>query len=115
MKVKYWPRTAAQFIVRVYRFIVSPVLGPSCRFHPTCSCYALESFERHGFFKGMFLSVCRIVKCNPWVNTKWDDPVPEEFTWRGTFGYKRLLKKEMIKANGRIVPQPNEGKKFHAE
>ncbi|MCB9990122.1 MAG: membrane protein insertion efficiency factor YidD [Rhodospirillales bacterium] len=75
--------------VRFYRAVISPLLGPSCRFHPTCSAYALEALERHGPLKGMVLALRRILKCHPWCHCNWDDPVPKRFTWGDIFGYKR--------------------------
>ena len=58
---------AAPFIlaIRFYRLCISPFLPPVCRFTPTCSEYALEALERHGLVKGLWLSVVRIVKCQP--------------------------------------------------
>jgi len=54
---------------------------PSCRFTPTCSNYAVEALERFGIFKGLLLSVWRILRCNPF-NKGGEDPVPTEFTIR---------------------------------
>jgi len=53
-------------IIRVYQKYLSPLLGPSCRFHPTCSEYAFQAVETYGVFKGGFLAIKRILKCNPW-------------------------------------------------
>lgn len=52
-------------IIRGYQVIISPFLGQNCRFHPTCSCYAHEALSQHGALKGSYLSVKRIVKCQP--------------------------------------------------
>jgi hypothetical protein len=52
-------------IIKGYQLIISPLIGPRCRFAPTCSQYALESFEKHGFFRGLVLSLKRIGKCHP--------------------------------------------------
>lgn len=62
--------------IKLYRLLLSPLLGQNCRFEPTCSRYAQEALERHGFFKGGFLGVKRILKCNPW-HEGGNDPVPE--------------------------------------
>jgi putative membrane protein insertion efficiency factor len=62
-------------IIRLYRLAVSPILPPSCRFHPTCSHYAEESLERHGMLKGSWLALRRIVRCHPWHPGGYD-PVP---------------------------------------
>ncbi|TNF19188.1 MAG: membrane protein insertion efficiency factor YidD [Rhodobacteraceae bacterium] len=52
--------------VRAYRLIFSPWVGHNCRYHPTCSAYALEAFEKHGGVKGGWLSLRRILRCHPW-------------------------------------------------
>ncbi len=51
------------------------MMAPSCRFHPTCSHYACEAFAKHGFFRGMKLSIWRILRCNPWCQGGYE-PVP---------------------------------------
>ena len=53
------------FLIKIYRKYISPLLGPNCRFVPTCSEYALEAVEKYGFFKGGYLSIKRILKCHP--------------------------------------------------
>ncbi|MDG1210997.1 MAG: membrane protein insertion efficiency factor YidD [Paracoccaceae bacterium] len=52
--------------IRAYRLFLSPWLGHSCRFHPTCSVYAIEALQRHGPLRGLWLTLRRIVRCNPW-------------------------------------------------
>ncbi|MBE6550972.1 MAG: membrane protein insertion efficiency factor YidD [Ruminococcaceae bacterium] len=64
------------FLIRLYRKFISPLTGPHCRFTPTCSAYAVEAFQKHGFFKGLFLTVWRILRCNPFCKCGYD-PVPE--------------------------------------
>ncbi|MEL7280822.1 MAG: membrane protein insertion efficiency factor YidD [Pseudomonadota bacterium] len=68
-RILAWP-------VRAYRLIGSPWVGHSCRFEPTCSAYALEALEKHGAVKGGWLSLRRILRCNPWGGYGFD-PVPE--------------------------------------
>ena len=51
--------------IKAYRYWLSPFLPASCRFYPSCSAYALESYQRLGFWKGTYLSLRRILKCNP--------------------------------------------------
>jgi uncharacterized protein len=63
-------------IITLYRWFVSPLLGPNCRFHPTCSCYAQEAIQRHGALRGSWLAARRIGRCHPW-NPGCFDPVPE--------------------------------------
>jgi putative membrane protein insertion efficiency factor len=51
--------------VRAYRVVLSPWVGMNCRYHPTCSAYALEALEKHGAIKGSYLTVRRILRCHP--------------------------------------------------
>ena len=62
-------------LIRFYRKFISPMKPPCCRFTPTCSEYALEAFSVHGFFYGLFLTVWRILRCNPFCRAGYD-PVP---------------------------------------
>ena len=63
--------------IKGYRLILSPILGPSCRFQPTCSSYALEALEKHGLIRGTWLTIKRLAKCHPWGDYG-IDPVPEK-------------------------------------
>jgi uncharacterized protein len=62
-------------LISLYRRWVSPLLPPSCRFHPTCSEFALEALRQHGLVKGGALAVHRIGRCHPW-SAGGPDPVP---------------------------------------
>lgn len=64
-------------LIRIYQVIISPVLGPKCRFTPTCSQYGIEALRKHGLFKGTWLTMRRILKCHPWGPHGYD-PVPDE-------------------------------------
>ncbi len=61
--------------VRGYRYFVSPLLGPACRFHPSCSEYAEEALLRHGTLRGSWLTARRLCRCGPW-HPGGHDPVP---------------------------------------
>ena len=52
--------------IQFYRLFISPVLGPHCRFQPTCSSYAIEAIESFGIFKGTVMAVRRVSRCHPW-------------------------------------------------
>ncbi|ACF15180.1 protein of unknown function DUF37 [Chloroherpeton thalassium ATCC 35110] len=62
-------------LIRFYKLFISPLFPPSCRFHPSCSSYALEAYRTHNFFYATWLSVWRILRCNPFVKGGYD-PVP---------------------------------------
>jgi uncharacterized protein len=68
-------KTLLLLLIRFYRFAISPWLGSSCRFHPSCSAYAMEALEKHGVIKGSWLSIWRILRCHPWCDGG-HDPVP---------------------------------------
>jgi putative membrane protein insertion efficiency factor len=61
--------------IKLYQILLSPLIGPSCRFTPTCSNYAIEAINKHGPIKGFWLSIKRISKCHPWGDSG-HDPVP---------------------------------------
>ncbi len=67
-----------QGAIRVYTMLISPVLGPNCRFQPTCSAYARQAVEDHGVIKGLWLATKRIGKCNPLHKGPFHDPVPHK-------------------------------------
>lgn len=53
-------------LITLYQYVVSPFFGPSCRFTPTCSNYAIEAINVHGIFKGSWLAIRRLGRCHPW-------------------------------------------------
>lgn len=61
--------------IHFYRYSISPLFPPSCRFTPTCSQYALEALKKHGPIKGLILTIKRILRCHPWGGSGYD-PVP---------------------------------------
>lgn len=61
--------------IRFYQYVISPMLGPRCRFYPSCSQYAIEAVQRYGAFKGGWLALKRIIRCNP-LSEGGEDPVP---------------------------------------
>ena len=63
-------------LIKIYKLFLSPLLGNNCRYHPTCSSYAIEAFETHGLIKGLYLSIKRVSKCHP-LGGSGIDHVPE--------------------------------------
>jgi uncharacterized protein len=62
-------------LIKLYQWLVSPLLGAKCRYVPTCSHYATEALKKYGLFKGSWLAVKRISRCHPWGGQGYD-PVP---------------------------------------
>ncbi len=68
-------------LLRVYRLVVSPLYGQVCRYHPSCSAYALEAVTEHGALRGSWLAVRRLGRCHPWAAGGYDPvPPPSGFT-----------------------------------
>jgi putative membrane protein insertion efficiency factor len=63
-------------IFSLWRLVMSPLIGPSCRFQPTCSAYGIEAMRRHGGLLGLWLTLRRLARCHPWGGHG-HDPVPE--------------------------------------
>ena len=61
--------------IKLYQILISPILGPNCRYPPTCSQYSIEAINKHGPFKGTWLAIKRISSCHPWGGSG-HDPVP---------------------------------------
>lgn len=73
--MKHFPAKCLVLLVRGYQLLISPLLGPHCRFQPTCSQYAIEAIKTHGALKGGWLTARRLVRCHP-LNPGGFDPVP---------------------------------------
>jgi putative membrane protein insertion efficiency factor len=70
------PRQLLMWIIRGYQLGVSPMLGPRCRFYPSCSCYAHTAIERYGVLQGSWLGLRRLMRCHPFSEGGYD-PVPD--------------------------------------
>ena len=70
------PREAVVLVLRAYQLVISPMLGPVCRFAPSCSSYAVTAVRRYGVLHGGWLTARRLARCHPWNDGGWD-PVPE--------------------------------------
>ncbi len=76
--MKFITQLPARFIillVRLYQYTLSPFIGRSCRYTPSCSNYSIEALKKHGAIKGSWLGAKRIASCNPWGGSGYD-PVP---------------------------------------
>ena len=72
------PRNVSIAVMRAYRFAISPLYGQVCRYHPSCSRYALEAYQQHGFVRSSALTLWRLLRCNPWSRGGIDDvPAPQ--------------------------------------
>jgi len=63
-------------ILRAYQLLISPFFGNCCRFYPSCSTYACDALKKHGIMRGIWLTLCRLLKCQP-LHTGGYDPVPQ--------------------------------------
>ena len=70
------PRRLLMWIIRGYQLAISPMLGPRCRFYPSCSCYAHTAIERYGVLRGGWLGFRRLLRCHPFREGGYD-PVPD--------------------------------------
>ena len=70
-------KTLALWLLRGYQVMISPLLGQTCRFSPSCSNYSMQAIERFGFFKGVYLTAARLLRCHPFHPGGYD-PVPEK-------------------------------------
>lgn len=63
------------FLIKLYQWVISPLLGSKCRYTPTCSQYGIEALKKYGLIKGLWLTIKRIARCHPWGGHGYD-PVP---------------------------------------
>lgn len=71
-----WIRNIAIFPIKLYQWLISPLLGSNCRYTPTCSNYTINAIQEWGVFKGGYLGIKRILSCHPWGGSGYD-PVPK--------------------------------------
>ncbi len=72
-----WPRAVVLLPIRGYQKLVSPLLGQHCKYHPSCSAYAVQAIQRFGILRGLVLAGWRLLRCNPWSRGGFD-PVEEQ-------------------------------------
>src|SRR5262249_27527787 len=78
-KMKQAAKTVALSLLRAYKWALSPMLPPACRYVPTCSEYAMEAIDRFGVVRGSYLAMARVLRCHPFVKGGYD-PVPHEIS-----------------------------------
>ena len=79
-----WPARLLALPILAWRYGVSPVIGPRCRYYPSCSEYGLEALRRHGALRGAWLAASRVARCHPW-QAGGLDPVPETVDGPGAY------------------------------
>lgn len=62
------------FLVKIYQYCISPFIGPACRFYPTCSEYAIEAFKKYNWYKALWLTIKRLLRCHPFNDGGIDTP-----------------------------------------
>ncbi len=72
MKIVHIPRAAVIGLLKGYKYFISPLLPPSCRFTPTCSEYTIQAVQKYGLFKGGYLGIRRILRCHPFSRGGYD-------------------------------------------
>jgi len=70
------PRLILMGLIRLYQVTISPLIGPTCKYYPSCSHYGFESVRRHGALRGTVLTTWRVLRCNPWSNGGVDEVPP---------------------------------------
>ncbi|WP_462322615.1 membrane protein insertion efficiency factor YidD [Halochromatium sp.] len=81
--MKHWPAGLLVLLMRGYQLFISPMLGPHCRFHPTCSQYAIEALRTHGALRGSWLTLLRLGRCHPLHPGGYDPVTPARSDERG--------------------------------
>ena len=90
--------------IRAYQVAVSPLLGPRCRFYPSCSAYAVEALQVHGPLRGTWLAARRLLRCHPW-NPGGLDPVPQTTTSPEPPALERIAAETAEPAPAHVAPQ----------
>ncbi len=77
--MREFPKNIALRLLRAHKFAISPLVGPACRYHPTCSDYAAEAIELHGVIQGSLMALGRVLRCHPFGASGYD-PVPSKYS-----------------------------------
>lgn len=105
------PRNLCVIILRVYRWVISPLYGDVCRYYPSCSAYTLQAIQHHGVIRGVALGTIRIARCHPWAAGGVDDiPEPKRARYRVTrFGFVVAQEDTGPDMTGRARPKTGPG------
>lgn len=95
------PRNVCVVLLRAYRAVVSPLYGEVCRYHPSCSRYALEAIQQHGVVRGSAMGAWRIARCNPWAAGGIDDVTPPRRQRHTTTAFGFVVPRSDV-----VVPAP---------
>jgi len=105
-RVLTWPLLA---LIRLYQWTLSPLLGPVCRYHPSCSRYGFGSIRDHGPLLGSWLTGRRILRCNPWARGGADPVVPRGAGW-ATLVWRARAPEDPADDPDRLTPAPAAGR-----
>ncbi|MEM8768760.1 MAG: membrane protein insertion efficiency factor YidD [Pseudomonadota bacterium] len=93
------PSACVRACIRAYQLVLSPFIGNQCRFHPSCSNYALEAVDKHGALRGSWLALRRLGRCHPFHEGGFD-PVPEKLCSAGRCSAEKVLAQAPERAIG---------------
>ena len=112
MRIADIPKHALVTLIRVYKYVVSPLLPSACRYVPTCSDYAMEAIDRHGMVLGTVMAGARLVRCHPWARGGFD-PVPLVGVPASSAGARDLISRSPASREGLPIPFPGSTKSIN--
>lgn len=77
-KIDFMLRQIICLPIKLYRYLISPLLTPSCRYYPSCSQYAERAIKQHGITKGLWMAFKRVLRCHPWAHGGYDPVLPND-------------------------------------
>lgn len=77
-KIKFVLRKIVCFPIKLYQYLISPLLKPSCRYYPSCSQYAESAIKERGIGKGLWMALKRVLRCHPWAQGGYDPVLPND-------------------------------------